>query len=49
VCDGPSGASCSKYDGLLLSLVDSTVCDRQCGHCGTLADWGTTKCGDRTL
>ena len=35
VSDGPTDASCSKYDRVLLSLVYGTLSDRENGHCKT--------------
>ena len=47
--DGPTDASCSKYDRVLLSLIYSTLSDRQYGHCKTAGKRGHVRRQDMNL
>lgn len=47
--DGPTDASCSKYDRVLLSLVYSTLSDSQYGHCKTAWKLGHVRQQDMNL
>lgn len=47
--DGPTDASGSKYDRVLLSLVYSTLSDRQYGHCKTAGKLGHVRRQDMNV
>ena len=47
--DGPTDASCSKYDRVSLRLVYSTLSDRQYGYCKTAGKLGHVRRQDMNL